>query len=632
MNSKCTIDRCLALYSHVAFDTALADHVTTKDYSYVAERAKREGIEFLTVTLPTLGKALESALRTGKLERVPGFAVVKGSVRPQLFNRAWSLLFTREGDLKWSVAPTYRAIWREDCGLAVLVIRQLTLMFYKLELPHHEGQCAQVIDSFVNNEWDLLTHAFTAREELLKSPLLSRAQYVIRMILGPYHRDRVSPRHGSGASACSTKPWNRYSAPRYSSKLARCFPYDEWFVSGLSGLEDADWLREEPIDDHLPAKVALVPKDSRGPRLISCEPREHMFIQQGLMSYMYDRFEHYPNVRAGLDCTDQTRNRYLAILASDWQSHATIDLKDASDRVSRWLVEELLPPDWWEALDACRTESTILPNGQELYLCKFAPMGSACCFPVEALVFYALAIATVYPSKESVYNALFKRGVKPVPALEQVSVFGDDIIVPTHHASEVMKTLEAFGMLVNRNKSYTTGPFRESCGMDAYDGTDVSIVRVRHLPLACGSPDDVDHAQFRTRDFINNVGLKYAIWDNSTGAEVFTNLYQAPVCRPASNHEILSNQPTIGNALIILGPTRVIPASHKLRTRKGNAQVKVLREKSVNLLIRTNDWSHVLRVFLNGSRDRDLDGLDLAHAGVVSPARRLHYKYSWVDL
>lgn len=636
MNSKCTIDRCLALYSHVASDTTLDEFVTAQDLSYVAERARREGIEFLTVTLPNLGKALESALRTGHLERVPGFAVVKGSIRPQLFNRAWKQLFSREGELLWNLAPTYRALTRQHCGLAVLAIRQLTLMFYKLELPHCPDKCASVIESFVRNEWELFTHAIEKQEELQKDPLTERARYVIRMVLGPFHRDCLSPRHGSGASACATEPWNRFGEPRYSAKLARCFPYDEWFVSGLNGLEAADWLREEAVDDHLPARVALVPKDSRGPRLISCEPREHMFIQQGLMTLMYERFQRYPNIKAGLDCTDQTRNRYLAVLASEWQSHATIDLKDASDRVANWLVEELFPPDWWEALDACRTSSTLLPNGLEMYLSKFAPMGSACCFPVEALVFFALATATVYASKEKIYQVFFKRNAEEVPALERISVFGDDIIVPTQFADEVMINLERYGMLVNRNKSYVTGPFRESCGMDAYDGFDVSIVRVRHLPLAVGSQSDINHAMFRTRDFINNVALRYGThWYSSKGAEVFTHLYQAPLIRTSPTFTGEGCDSVVGSTLTLLGPVRTVPTSIKTRVRSGRTQVKVRREVSVDKEIDTGDWSHVLRVSLTGSRDRvitDENQSDRAHAGVVTPARRLRYKQSWVNL
>jgi hypothetical protein len=504
-------------------------------------------------------------------------------------------------------------------------------MFYKLELPYCEESCTKVIDSFVQNEWDLLSHAVLKRDELLADPVLDRARFVVRMVLGPFHRDRLTPRHGSGASACSVAPWDRYSVPRYSSKLAKVFPYDEWFVSGLNGLEAADWLREEPIDDHLPARVALVPKDSRGPRLISCEPREHMFVQQGLMTMMYERFLHFPNVKAGLDCTDQTRNRLLAQMASEWQSHATLDLKDASDRVSRWLVEELFPPDWWAALDSCRTESTILPNGQEMYLDKFAPMGSACCFPVEALVFYALAIATVYPSKDEIFKILFRRGAGPVPALERVCVFGDDVIVPTKAAQGVVNALERFGMLVNHKKSYTWGPFRESCGADYYDGHDVSIVRVRHLPLCVGNRQIIDHAQFRTRDFINNVALKYGIWDSNKGAEVFEHLYQTPVIRAPLDREIFEG-PCIGNSLIIFGNATTVPASHKTRVRQGKTQVKVRRERSVNQEINTGDWSHVMRIFLVGSRDRDLDGPDLAHAGVVSPARRLRYNNGWVNL
>jgi hypothetical protein len=60
-----------------------------------------------------------------------------------------------------------------------------------------------------------------------------------------------------------------------------------------------------------------------------------------------------------------------------------------------------------------------------------------------------------------------------------VSVYGDDIIVPTEMSASVMEDLESFGLRVNQNKSYNTGLFRESCGGDFYAGVCVTPVYVR---------------------------------------------------------------------------------------------------------------------------------------------------------
>jgi hypothetical protein len=67
-------------------------------------------------------------------------------------------------------------------------------------------------------------------------------------------------------------------------------------------------------------------------------------------------------------------------------------------------------------------------------------------------------------------------------------VYGDDIIVPADEASAICKTLESFGFKVNSHKSFWTGKFRESCGMDAYDGHDVTVTYVRR-PLPADRAD-----------------------------------------------------------------------------------------------------------------------------------------------
>jgi hypothetical protein len=105
-----------------------------------------------------------------------------------------------------------------------------------------------------------------------------------------------------------------------------------------------------------------------------------------------------------------------------------------------------------------------LPDGRVIALKKFAPMGSALCFPIETLIFAAIC---QYVTRE--------HGVT-----EDYSVFGDDIIVPTQCVDDVLYVLEVLGFRANRSKSFSDSNcwFRESCGGEYCDGYDVTPMRV----------------------------------------------------------------------------------------------------------------------------------------------------------
>jgi hypothetical protein len=210
------------------------------------------------------------------------------------------------------------------------------------------------------------------------------------------------------------------------------------------------------------AQVVLVPKDSRGPRVISCEPLENQWLQQGIMRKLVSWIERHPLTRNDIRFTDQEPNRMAAIAGSYHGQLATLDLKEASDRVSVWLVEQLFPEPLLGALLATRSLATRLPDGEVLPLAKFAPMGSACCFPVLATCVWAL----------------LRAGSAGADG-KTVFVYGDDVIVETAEAEHAIEQLETFGLHVNRDKSCTSGLFRESCGMDAYNGVNVTPVRFR---------------------------------------------------------------------------------------------------------------------------------------------------------
>jgi hypothetical protein len=221
-----------------------------------------------------------------------------------------------------------------------------------------------------------------------------------------------------------------------------------------------------------------VPKDSRGPRLISCEPLDFQWIQQGLGRALVQHLESHPLTRWSLHFSDQSPNQSGASLGSLTGDYATLDLNEASDRVSTELVRLLFPEPLLECLMNSRSLSTVLPDGRSLVLNKYAPMGSALCFPVLATVCWALLAVGLPDAGSFPYNESSRKTWRP-RVREDFLVYGDDIIVRTAHAAHAMNLLESFGLKINRDKSCTSGFFRESCGRDAFKGLTVTPVRIR---------------------------------------------------------------------------------------------------------------------------------------------------------
>jgi hypothetical protein len=283
----------------------------------------------------------------------------------------------------------------------------------------------------------------------------------------------IIPKHGPGAVATGEKLEEKWQFARLYRDVHRVYPYYEYYLAGWGKelMDRLDWYRSLERCESGVAKVVLVPKDSRGPRLISCEPLEYQWIQQGLGRKLVDHLESSRITGGHINFRDQEVNRALALSSSKIGDYATLDLKEASDRVSVDLVKLLFAnnENVLRCLLATRTTATKLPDGSVLPLKKFAPMGSALCFPVEALCFWALSVAAV----------MRRLRLQRQEVGDRVFVYGDDIIVPTDWAPIVMEALELCRLKVNRAKSCVTGRFRESCGMDAFNGVCVTPTRLK---------------------------------------------------------------------------------------------------------------------------------------------------------
>lgn len=253
---------------------------------------------------------------------------------------------------------------------------------------------------------------------------------------------RSSPRFKLGATlACSTE------LVGFAGNLLAEAPL--W--AGIHAVDESDeaWYLPIQIDT---GRLQFVPKSAKIYRSIDIQPIVNSFAQKGIGTFLRGRL-----ARIGVDLSDQTRNQQLARQGSEDGRLATVDLSSASDTISIEVVAELLPLDWFSFLSNFRVGKTEYQD-RVLTLEKFSSMGNAFTFELETTLFWGLAMATCEFLQLSTEN---------------VSVYGDDIIIPVDAFFLLKEVFEHLGFTINRTKSFVDGPFRESCGADWLLGHDV---------------------------------------------------------------------------------------------------------------------------------------------------------------
>lgn len=217
------------------------------------------------------------------------------------------------------------------------------------------------------------------------------------------------------------------------------------------------------------SQIVFVPKSMKTKRVISKEPATLMYFQQSINKQVDRYVRRHPHLSKHIDLHDQCKQRDLALYASRTRQFATVDLSAASDSVSYDLVKRVFAGTrLYPYLVALRSETVRLPSGKVIQAAKYAPMGSALCFPVESLIFACICECTV-------------RYVKHVTgeSFSQYRVYGDDIIIPDPCLEDLVSNLRLAGFRINEDKTYGGNHrFRESCGCDAYDGVDVTPMKI----------------------------------------------------------------------------------------------------------------------------------------------------------
>jgi hypothetical protein len=446
-----------------------------RDIETILYRCKHEGLSFLTICLPKLSDALEQGLENGRFSCPTDFSR-HGSL-PRLLGGFFNRVFARSGEL----LPDADV----EC---IYAIRQICRFFKKLKIGCTPSREEAAIRQYLEVEAELqcLTSQIK-REDILLDKVAGIIWSQVFPEIDPYD---IVCHHGPGVTADRRLCNQRHRISYWYTRMEHCYPVDlhaypnygyaaedsgTTVAAANSGVEILD-LKDEPS-----VRVVFVPKTQTAPRVIAIEPASMQYVQQGLLDYMTPILENHRLTKNSVRFSDQSINQLLACRSSKDRSLATLDLKEASDRVHFELVRRIFRSSGiLDYLESARSLHATLPNGMNVILNKFASMGSAICFPVEACVFYTLIQLAFHrrdgrrPSSSSI--AWYSK---------YIDIYGDDIIVPVDYTDVVVDTLESYGLKVNVNKSFRNSLFRESCGGDFYDGISVKPIYAREL-----LPDD----------------------------------------------------------------------------------------------------------------------------------------------
>lgn len=548
-----------AIFSDLAVQFPSIRNEFIRDHTRIRSTIEARGSSYCTIDLPDQGKHFDKCLAAQRLTPFPGpnsRSWIRGGVVPKLFRGLHLRVFDFNGSL------------RQDADVsAIKALRQLYYVAKKLKMECKHERTWKSVRSFVTIDRGLRLPTLswsgtevlsgTAERLFLRDGLVSDDSLlplfdddtcnrhierdtsstpsygfiecvqsvadIVSSSFGWFDPSEWRAKHGPGAVSDlrGKGVLSKYSFPYWPDKLENSFPSSllafanfGFWAENLSDPGQCGLSLHEP-----PSSLVAVPKTQKSPRLIASEPVAHQWCQQIILSFLSDRLR-TGLLRNTVHIRDQSYNRSSAREASITGSHATIDLSDASDRLSCWTVERMLRGNTslLDALHSSRTRwvSNKIDHKSPEYIIlrKFACMGSACTFPIQSIIFAICAISSL----------IYARGLRPTEKNilrlgSEVQVYGDDIIIPVDGVELLQGLLGFLQLKVNPHKTHSIGRFRESCGLDAFMGNDVTPVYASTYPERA-RPESVISCVEVSNNFFKKGYCSVATWMKSIVLDV----------------------------------------------------------------------------------------------------------------
>lgn len=447
------------LQRHYSFTDA------TRDRAALLKRLDFEGLSFATKTLPSLFNNILTLLEHGE-SSFPQFKLKKGTNYPVMFHRLIHLaccsgdvsIRNKSFDILYSICYAFKKL---KGSYSNSILKQQWLDF--VDVDRSLGD----INWFEDTTYFILTYARQCCREIFHNVQHDDPEFL--------------PTPGPGATNTKTEKTERYAPHVLYETIDKHFPYTDWFYPTpwdvcLQSRTYLDLVKKRQVGPR--ARFKQVPKTYGKARGICIEENEMQVFQQAMRRGLATIISRNSALRSCLPLDDQSINADIALRSSSSKDFGTIDMSEASDRVSRelvsWIFQDTPLHDPLMSLSTRFIDAPTYGDDEidhVLKTQKYAPMGSGLCFPIMSLIHLFLIrgiIFYAYPKEHDLWKS--------------VKVYGDDIIAPSHIIESIYEHLPRFGMKLNVNKSFYKCNFRESCGVHAYHGVDVTPAYVKYTP------------------------------------------------------------------------------------------------------------------------------------------------------
>lgn len=216
-------------------------------------------------------------------------------------------------------------------------------------------------------------------------------------------------------------------------------------------VSDGHWMRLR----HRAARVTAVPKSYKDARIIAMEHPVN-YLKQKHLAEALDRFFSKDRFHGAVNIHSQQHSVDLCYEAALTSYLVTIDHSHASDTVRKSIVRDILPQQMANAILSV-VPDYILIGGELRPLSMLATSGCACTFNCEIVIFYLVARFAIEISGGTEAD------------MNQIAVYGDDVIIPAFAAEAYVEIASRLGLIVNIDKTFTGDEalrYREACGAE----------------------------------------------------------------------------------------------------------------------------------------------------------------------
>ena len=321
----------MSLWIRMAEDSAIQCCTSaTSDINTVRRRFEHEGLSFLTIVLPDFGKSIQKWIDQGQVGLNPSFSNGRGGL-PLFLGGFLCRVFDRRSG----------ALLDEPSIDAIRALRQLTLSFAKISLPCSNARTVNAMVKYVECEQDVRQADARLTERDLNdfgriSALLFSSMFT--KVDRDVYYDRLLPKHGPGSVADKLTSNGKYRQYEWTSRLAEVFPLDRYLIPNHRFINELDQVNILEPGAERPVRVISVPKTLKTPRIIAVEPTCMQYTQQALLRSVLEAFYRDELLCGLIGFDDQGPNQALARQGSADCRTATLDLSEASDRVSNQLI------------------------------------------------------------------------------------------------------------------------------------------------------------------------------------------------------------------------------------------------------------------------------------------------------